>query len=506
MSNIKNISKLREAGLGIRQIARVLNVSHPTVSNCLSKISARNLSYEKVKDLPDSELSKIIYGNKKENSKIVKLKKYFPEYVKELKRTGVTLYLLWEEYKEKYPDGLMYSRFCYHFFKYKKQNKITMHIEHKAGEKMFVDFAGDKLSITDRKTGEKREVEVFVATLGASQLSYMEAVNSQKKEDWIKANENALRYMGGAPVLIVPDCLKSAVSKGCKYEPEINPEYNNFAFHYETTILAARPYCPKDKALVENTVGILYTRIYAPLRNRVFYSLSELNTAIKELLDKHNTKNFQNLPYSRMDLFNQVEKDELKKLPFTQYEFKQIKKLKVQFNYHIYLREDNHYYSVPYKYIGKRITMFYTSTMIEIYYDNMRIALHKRDRSTNKYTTVAKHMPASHQFYAKWSPERLKNWGADIGEHTRMLVDGMLSIVKHPEQAFRSCMGLLNLSGKYGKQRVDNACARALAYESYSYKKVKSILEKGMDLEIEQEEIEQTLPEHENIRGEGYYH
>lgn len=506
MNLIKEIIRLKECNLSLRRIARALNVSRPTVTACLTKLQECSLAYRDIQSLQDTTLSEIVYGTKKQSTKFLILSEQFPEYAAELKRTGVTLQLLWDEYKEKYQDGLMYSQFCEYFRRWRKNSKLTMHIEHKAGEKMFVDFAGKKLFITNRDTGAKTEVEAFVATLGGSQRSYMEAVMSQKKEDWIKANENALRYFGGVALLTVPDCLKSGVSKGDKYEPDVNPEYNNFAIHYGTTILAARPYSPQDKALVENTIGILYTRIYAPLRNRIFYSLKELNTAILELLEKHNSKNFQNLPYSRMDLFNKIEKDVLQKLPFNRYEFKKVKKLKVQFNYHVQLSEDNHYYSVPYKYIGKHIILFLSSSMVEIYHDNVRIALHKRDRSTNKYTTLSEHMPAAHQFYAKWSPEKLINWGTDIGENTRKLVEGMLSLAAHPEQAFRSCMGLLNLAGKYGKERVNNACARALAYESYSYKKVKSILEKGMDIKNREDDMEHKIPEHDNIRGAGYYH
>ncbi|MEA3346822.1 MAG: IS21 family transposase [Candidatus Auribacterota bacterium] len=506
MNQIKEIVRLKELKMSQRQIARALKISHPTVINCIHKISRNNLSFNDIKDLPDSTLSEIIYGQRKRSTRYEMLSRHFPGFLKELKRKGVTLQLLWEEYKEKNPEGLMYSQFCEHFKKWRKASKVTLHIEHRAGDKMFADFAGTKMSIVDRKTGKEKELEIFAASLGASQLTYVEAVESQKKEDWIKVNENALRYFGGVPKAIVPDCLKSAVSKGCKYEPDINPEYYAFASHYGTTILPARPYRPQDKAIVENTVKIVYRRIYAPLRNKTFYSRKELNEAILELLEKHNNTNFQNLPYSRRDLFNDVEKNVLRQLPFQRYEFKEFRSLKVLFNYHVYLREDDHYYSVPYKHVGKQIMMLYTGSIVEIYHNNVRIALHKRDRSTNKYTTLSEHMPPHHRFYAKWSPQKLINWGNGMGENVRKMTEGMLSMARHPEQAFRSCMGLLNLSRKYGNERVNKACGRALAYDSFSYKKVKMILEKGLDMERQTGFPEQRIPDHNNIRGADYYH
>lgn len=505
MNQIKETLRLKECELSVRQISKAVNISRPKVSECLSKFEQLNLNYELVKDMPDSELSKLLYAKKKNTKRYEKLYDYFPEYLKRLKQKGMTLQLLWEEYKNKHPDGLYYSRFCYHFYKWRKSAKLDMHIEHKAGDKMFVDFTGDKLSYYDKALNKFKEIEVFVAILGASQLTYVEAVESQKKHDWIKVNDNTLHYFGGITQAIVPDCLKSGVTKANKYEPDINPEYADFARHYNTTILPARPYRAKDKPLVENAVKIIYTRIFVPIRKQTFYSLEELNEAIRYYLEKHNNKNFQKINISRRGLFNETEKDVLMSLPAERYKIKNFLRPKVQCNYHIYLKEDNHYYSVHYKHIGKYVTVIYNDTVVEIYYNNERIALHRRDRSTNKYTTLAEHMPPNHQLYAKWSPQKLINWGEGKGEYVKEMVESMLKTAKHPEQAFKSCLGLLNLSGKYGNMRLNNACARSLAYESYSYKRVKNILEKGLDKWKEDITDNQPLPAHENIRGSQYY-
>ena len=289
-----------------------------------------------------------------------------------------------------------------------------MHIEHKSGDKTFVDFTGKKLQIKNSILGEERDVEVFVAILGASQLTYVEAVESQKKADWIRVNENAFRYFGGVTRGIVPDCLKSGVTKGDKYEPDLNPEYLDFAKHYGTTILPARPYRPKDKALVENAVRIVYAWIFAPLRNQTFYSLKDLNDAISVELESYNSKPMQRLKISRRELFNETEKSELKPLPREMYEFKRFCKLKVQFNYHIFLSEDRHYYSVPYQHRGKKVDVMYTESTVDISYNHVRLTFHKRDRQLNGYTTLKEHMPSHHKWVTGWSAERLIKWADSL--------------------------------------------------------------------------------------------
>lgn len=507
MNQIKEIIRLKECNLSDRQIAKAFGISRTTVKRYIDKlINTLNLTYSAIKDMPDEQIKQLFTEQKKEITKYDILHEYFPYFVRELKKVGVTKRILWAEYKYKHPDGLMYSQFCYHFYEWLKTDKLTMHMEHKAGEKLFVDFAGKKLAVTDKKSGKITEVEVYVAVLGSSGLTYVEAVESQKKHDWIMVNEHTLRYIGGVPLAIVPDCLKSGVTKANRYEPDINFEYSDFAHHYGTTILPARPASPKDKALVENAVKIVYMRIYAPLRNRVFYSLEELNEAIHELLEKHNNTPFQRMKISRKELFIETEKYTLQTLPVTPYEFKSFLNLKVHYNYHICLSKDGHYYSVPYRYVGRKVRIIYTNSTVEIYHNNERIAVHRRNRSTNKYSTLDDHMPAKHKFYAKWTPEKMINWGESKGIYVKEMIESIFGRVKHPEQGFNTCLGLLSLARKYGDIRLNNACMRAVSYGAYSFKAVKNILKKGLDKPVEKEEIEINLPEnHENIRGENYY-
>jgi len=508
MITIREVIRLsQESKLSGRQIAKALNVSRPIVSQYIYDFKTSGLTYQEIINMPDDVLLDIFENRKTLSSslKYQKLQEQFPFFSKELKRTGVTLQILWEEYIRQNPEGYSYSQFCFHFQIWKNASEVTMHIEHKAGDKMFVDYTGKKLKIVDKITGEEKEVEIFAAILGASQLSYVEATESQKKEDWIKSNENAFRYFGGVTHAIVPDNLKSAVTEADKYEPLINPEYADFARHYGTVILPARSYCARDKALVEDCVKIIYTRIFAPVRNNIFYSLEELNQAIEENLDHHNNMFMQRVKTSRKQLFNEIEKSVLLPLPAEYYEFKKFSNLKVQFNYHIELREDRHYYSVPFRYIGKQVTVIYTQRGVEIFFNNIRIAIHKRERRYG-YTTVAEHMPPSHKFYSEWSPERMTNWAEKIGDNVKKVVQEIFRQKQHPEQGFKSCMGLLNLSKKYGDDRLNNACKRAIFFNYYSYKAVRNILERGMDkLEEENEDLFSTLPEHENIRGNTYF-
>lgn len=293
------------------------------------------------------------------------------------------------------------------------------------------------MAVIDSKSGETQEVEIFVAVLGASGYTYAEAVYSQKKKDWIKVNVNALHFIGGVPAAIMPDCLKSAVTKVDKYEPDINPEYEDFANHYNTVILPARSRKPKDKALVENAVKIVYTRIFAPLRNRVFHSLDELNEAIWEKLDEHNDSSFQRLSTTRSKLLQEIDLPALKALPAERYELKRIESRKVQFNYHVYISEDKHYYSVPYEYRGKTVNIKYTSGNVEISFNNIRIAFHKRDITPSGYTTKTEHMPSHHKFYTEWSPQRFINWSKKQGVYVEQVIAEILKRRQHPEKANR---------------------------------------------------------------------
>ncbi len=510
MKKIREIIRLSvEGGMSQRRIAGALRICRPVVAQYLSDFSASRLTYEQTRGMADSELLALFEKRKVERSpKYEALTKLFPHYVKELKKTGVTRYTLWEEYILKYPDGYSYSQFCYHFQIWRNASEVTMHIDHKAGDKMFVDYAGVKLSITDRKSGKEQPVEVFVAILGASQYTYAEASPSQKSEDWLRSNERALRYYDGVPKAIVPDNLRSGVSWSSRYEPGINALFDDFAEHYRTVILPTRVASPQDKALVENAVKLIYQRVYAPLRNRTFYSLEELNEAIWDRLEQHNSTQFQRLGITRRELFEDVERQALGSLPPERYPLKQFRDLKVQFNYHVELREDRHYYSVPWHLKGERVRVIYDDRNVAIYHDNIRTVQYQRDRTPGGYTTLPHHMPPHHRQYSEWSAERFIKWAESIGEEAERMIRKVLESRKHPEQAFKVCMGILHLAKGYGPVRLNKACRRALSFGTYSYKRIKNILDQGLEEETQQTELEMAepqIPTHENVRGSHYY-
>ena len=366
MRKIRDIIRLREKGLGYRQIGRALRISHPVVSQYARDFAATGLSYAQIKGISDSELMELLAGGRTADARYAALGAWFERCARELKRVGVTIQQLWEEYRQEQPDGYSYSQFCYHFQVWRDGDEVTMHIEHKVGDKLFVDFAGKKLTVSEPRRGGGREVESFVAVLGASQLGYLQAVETQQKADLIAGSTGALEYIGGVPAAIVPDCLKSAVTKADLYEPDLNRAYAAFARHYGMVVLPARSRKPKDKALVEQTVRLMYQRVYAKLRDRTFYSIDELNAAIRPLVDAHNATRFQRLPYSRRELFDRIERAALQPLPAERFELMQTLDLKVQFNYHIELREDRHYYSVPWRLKGTRVQVLYNDLMVEM--------------------------------------------------------------------------------------------------------------------------------------------
>jgi transposase len=504
MNKVREIIRLKQqCHLSERAISRALNLSRPVISQYLIDIAHSGLSYDEIQLMDDDSLTEMLTGSNKKPERYLQLSEQFDYFAKELKRTGVTLQLLWHEYRAEHPDGYSYTQFCYHFQVWRSSSELTMHLDHKAGDKLFADFTGKKLSFIDRQTGEVKEAEVFVATLPASQLTYVEAVESQQKQDWLMVNQNAFHYFGGVPKAVVPDNLKSAIHKPNFYEPDINPEYSDFARHYQTVILPARPNHARDKAMVEGAVKIVYAWIFAALRNRLFYSLKDLNNAIAEQLEIYNAKPMQKLKISRRELFEQTEKTALGPLPQEKYTRKQFKQLKVQFNYHVQLREDMHYYSVPYRYRGKQVLVIFTESVVEIFSNNQRIAFHKRDRTANGYSTVKEHMPSHHKAYSEWNPQRLINWAQDVGCHVKAVIEHILAHRKHPEQGYRVCLGILSLAKKYDNKRLNKACQKAVYYQDYSLKGIENILKNR--LEDYQQESFQLLPDHSNIRGNQYY-
>ena len=490
MRKVRELLKLHyQEQYSTRQAAKVVGMSKTSAGEYLSGFRRSGLDYKSVADLSDSELIDCLSKNKEsDNPRYNDLSSRFIHFEKELKIKGVTLQLLWEEYKSTRTDYYGYSQFCHHYYMWRKTQKVSMHMDHKAGDKLFVDFAGTKQTITDPDTGEITECEVFVSVLGACQLSYIEAVPSQKKADWISVNQNALRFYGGVPAAIIPDCLKSAVTKADTYNPRINQSYKDFADHYGTVILPARALHPKDKSLAENFVRNAYRSIYAPLRNQQFFSLEELNQALWQQLDIYNNRKFQKRDYSRQQLFDQIEKEQLRPLTNEPYELKSFIKCRVQYNHHIYLKEDSHYYSVPFQYTGKQVTVSYTTRCIEIYCNNLRIAMHKRNRQLYGYTTDNTHRPKNHKFIAEWTPGRFISWGRSIAPEVEQVVTGIIESREHPEQAYKTCMGLLNMLKKYDRADYIKACKNALAVNCLTYKFIKNTIEsKAFNLDSEQE-------------------
>ena len=509
MTTIKQIIRLKLEKVSQRAISVSLGISRASVSKYFSLIEVSGIDYKDLLALPESDLDELF--NTATPKKYLKDERYailqacFPEIEKELKRVGVTKGILWAEYKKEHSDGYGYSRFNSCYMEWAGKKDVVMHFEHKAGEKIFVDYTGSKLEIVDWQTGEITKVEVFVAILGASQLTYAEASFNQKKENFIRSVENSFNYFGGVSKAVVPDNLRSAVTKSNKYEPEINESFQDFALHYQTTILPARAAKPRDKALVESAVNIIYKRIFAPLRNTIFHTIEALNTAMKEELEKHNNKAFQGKDHSRRELFNQIEKEALQPLPLQTYEFKTYKWLTVHKNSHIFLYEDHHYYSVPYAYTGDKVKLIYNSSQVEIFKGSTRIAFHKRNYNSYKYTTVKSHMPSAHNFIAEWNPEKFISWSQSIGAYVHCLIKKILESKIHPEQAYKSCLGVLSYAKKVGHVRLNKACKRAVEYELYNYGIIKKILEKGLEEEPMEEEKQYNLPFHDNIRGKNYY-
>lgn len=509
MSKIRKVIKFHCSGKSNLFISNYLSLSRNTVKKYISLYKVLELSLETIELKTDTELELLFSNSTLQpiNPKLQKLYDYFPKMERELKKVGVTIQHMWELYIAANPDGLRSSQFNVHYKTWSNRVNPVMHMHHKAGDKMYVDYAGKTLSVIDKTTGEIKEVQFFVAILGASQYTYAEASLSQQKEDFVSSVENAMRYFGGTPAAIVPDNLKSAVIKSSRFEPTINETLADLAEHYETTILPARAYKPRDKSLVEGAVKILYRRIYVNLKERTFYSLDELNDQIWSLLDIHNHRKLTARPYSRFELFIEDEKDKLQPLPQERFEIKYQSFATVMQNGHVQLSQDKNYYSVPYQYLRKKVKLLYTKSTVEVYYKYNRIATHQRNYKPYMYTTNSEHLASTHQFVADWSATRFIDWATDIDSAVAEFIIKIIDSRNHPEQAFKSCLGILSYEKKVGRVRLINACKRALDFKIYNFKTIQNILENNLDtIDAEQEQdLNQELPEHRNIRGKHYY-
>ena len=508
MSTLKQILRLHFQGKGKKFIARTTGVSRNTVRRYLSLSQECGFSQNQLLGLNNEALEQLFnpLDNSSKSDRYQRFCDQIDYLFKELKRAHVTRMLLWIEYKKRDPGGYEYSQFCYHLQQAQKSSQVTMVISHEVGDMLFVDFAGKTWDVYDGADGVPSSKQVFIATLGYSQYSYVEAVESQKTEDFVAALNRCLIYYGGVPKAIVPDNLKAAVIKTDRFEPRLNQVLEDFANHYGTTILPARIAKPRDKALVENMVKNCYAHIYAPLRNEKFYDLNSLNEAIAKYLRVFNEKPFQGRDYSRYDRFIKEEKRTLAQLPSEQFLVKKYRRLKVHKNAHILLSEDHHYYSVPYAYIGKITRVIYTHSTVCVYFQSKLIAAHVRNKRPYKYTSVANHLPSHFQNYQDRSPDYYLSWATGQGPDVLEIIHKVLDMRKHPEQAYRTCDGIKHLAKKVDTTIFKNACRIAVEYRCYQYGFIKALIENGMTDQIpDQSNSSSSRPNHINIRGKQYY-
>lgn len=506
MRKIHEVCRLRlKMGLGINQIAGACNISKSTASTYVKKIEELKLSYEELSALDEEALYKLLFPAAAEMPVSDKAMPDFEYLTRELKKKGVTLQLLHEEYKRDNPNGYSRSQFYDRYRQYAKKLNPVMRFNHKAGDKMFEDFSGDRPHYINPETGEVVEAELFVSALGASSYTFACAVADQKVENFIKANIKTLEYYGGCPKCIVPDNLKSGVKSDCYYDPEINRTFADMAEHYNVAVVPARAGKPRDKAKVENAVLQAQRRILAALRNRTFFSLHELNEAILEEGEKLNRRPMAVTGKSRRELFEEIEKPVLRSLPAERFEIYNYKKpTKVHIDYHVEVEKS--YYSVPYTLIEQYVDVKYNSRVVEIYHKNRRVASHIRTYKKGKYITEDRHMPHEHRQYLEWTPERIKNWGGKIGPETKTMMQRIMESREYPEHGFRNCLGIIRLSKQYTPERVESACKRALAVDAWNYRSVKSILQTGLDKVAYLDEHKEAKPiKHPNIRGREYY-
>lgn len=505
MSRVRQIIKLYNQGIGKKKIGTRLGMSKNTVKLYIETYYSLKITWDELSRLDDFELNKLFHPPRELilNDKVQQLYDFFPEMEKQLRKRGMTIAMQFRQYKERYPDSLGETSFYFYYQRWKKKVYPAMHIEHKAGDKMYIDFAGGTLPYVDTDTGEIRDAQVFIAILGWSQYVYIEAIPSQTVEDFIAACENTLYFFKGVPLAIVPDNLKSAVIKASKHEPVLNENFKSFADHYGTTILPARSRKPKDKAHVENMVKIAYQKIYTQIPEKQLLGLSELNSHIWKHLHLLNAAPLTGKECSRSDQWH-LEQATLQALPVNRYEMRTIKQATVMKNGHVYLTEDQHYYSVPFELIGKKINLQYSRTSVEIFHNYEPVAKHKRVRSPGNYSTEPSHMPPQHKYVTEWSPTYFLEKAKEINPVVEYFIGQVLAKKQHPEQAYKSCQGILSFAKRVGHQRLINACRRAHEIGYYNYKIIEDILRKSLD-QYEDDTIPVQMPVHDNIRGGNYY-
>jgi len=508
MEQLKQVLQLRNDGVAIREIVRRTGISRNAVKRYLYRFESP--AGDASAELSNKQLADKAYGNDSllfTTSRQEALMKHFSYAEKELHKTGVTRQILWVEYKEQFADGYTYSRYCHHFNVFLKHADVSMHWEYEAGDIMMIDFTGKKLRYIHPQGGEVINVEVFVAILPYSGLIFCKAVHTQRTADFVSCINAMLKFYEAVPKTILCDNLKTAVKRPNKYEPVFTEICYQLSEHYQTTFSAARPYSPRDKAMVEGAVKIAYSNIFAPLRNTDFFSLEELQYAIQVQLGKLNNKPYKNTAYSRSYFYEQYERNTLKPLAQEVFTHKKIAMVTVQRNYHIQLTEDHLYYSVPYGYVGKKVKVLYDSATVEVYYEYARIAIHFRKSANKAYTTLTEHMPPNHLHMHQikgWTKEGLLLQAARVGQYARHAAEHMLDNSIYIEQNYKACFGMLMLEKKYTTARLEAACQRASNGTRINYTMIKNILDKGLDKQPLLFD-NNPLPEHDNIRGSGHY-
>lgn len=510
MRKIKDVLRLKfEAGLSHEQIAAACKLSKGAVSKYTTLATSAGIGWPLPPGMEDAELEARLFPPAPARSRYV-----MPEFAyihQELKRKGVTLWLLWEEYVLQHPAGAYrYTQFCHHYEHFRESLKRSMRQTHRAGEKLFIDYCGQTVPIIDAASGEICCAQIFVAVLGASHYVYAEATWTQQLPDWIGSHVRTFEHLRSVPSLLVPDNLKSAIKRACRYEPEANSTYQEMACHYGSAILPARPAHPRDKAVAENGVLLVSRWILARLRNRQFFSLGELNAALRELLIELNQRPFKKLDGCRASAFESIDRPAMKPLPPTRYEYAEWKFATVGIDYHVEVY--GHYYSVPQQLVRQKIEVRITATTIECFFKAKRLAAHARSSKRGAHSTIAEHMPEAHRKHLQWTPGRLLTWALAIGPGTRDVVKWQLEHRPHPEQGYRSCLGLLQLCRRYSEARLEAACRRALTIGSPTGKSVKSILETNLDQHPELfpepsagGDPHRPLPHHSNLRGADYF-
>jgi transposase len=504
MRKIRDVLRLAAAGLSSRKIAAGLSVSKTTIQNCLRRAQVAGISWPLPSDLTDETLEAQLYPPPEA---VPAGKRPLPDWAavhRELRRKGVTLLLLWEEHRAQHPDGYGYSRFCELYRAFEKRLSPTMRQNHVAGERLFVDYAGTTMEVAGAATGEVTKAQLFVAVLGASSYTYAEATWTQTLPDWLGSHARAYAFFGGVPETTVSDNLKAGIAKACFYQPAVNRAYAEMAAHFGTAIVPARPYKPRDKAKVEVGVQVATRWIIAKLRKRTFFSLADLNAAIAVEVAALNARVTRHLGASRKALFEDIENPALKALPAEPYVYAEWKQCKLGLDYHVEV--EKHYYSAPHQLLHEKLWVRITARTVEVFHKGKRVAAHVRSPSNRKHTTIREHMPSSHRRYADWTPESLRRRAGEIGPKTSALVDVVLRLRTHPEQGFRSCIGILRFAKTHGGDRLEAACARALEIGAHSYTSIKSILKNGLDRRRPAPATDGPAILHTNIRGPGYFH